>query len=356
MIETSALPGPGAPEPRWLARLGWVTWRQHRAALIGLGLFTALIAVAMLIAGLRVHSMNDAAVAGCIGQPDWTSQCRALLGLFDAGSPVSYTAGFYGLLALVPIAIGVFLGGPLLAREYAAGTTRFAWIQGVGRARLTLTKVALLLMAVLVAAALLGWLAQWSMAPIIAHPAAGYDRWQPSLFGTTPVTEAGAAGLGYGFGVLAGVVTRRVVPAMAATAVVTIVAADLAYSRLHDWLLGLGLHQSPDQALGGGGSVGYSGKTIDLQRVFHFGVGGRAGAWVDQGWYAGPDGHPLNPAQLAKLWNSPRLMTYLHDTFQVTWQPVGRYWLFQFAQGGAEVLLALLLGALAIGLVRRRNA
>ena len=53
---------------------------------------------------------------------------------------------------------------------------------------------------------------------------------------------------------------------------------------------------------------------------------------------------------------NPGLQAQLHTTFQVTWQPAGRYWLFQFSQGGAEVLAALLLGALAIWLVRRRKA
>ncbi len=52
----------------------------------------------------------------------------------------------------------------------------------------------------------------------------------------------------------------------------------------------------------------------------------------------------------------PGQLTRLHDTFWVSYQPVSRYWLFQSVQGGAELVLALLLGALAIWLVRRRNA
>ncbi|HEX3752220.1 MAG TPA: hypothetical protein VHW06_16750 [Streptosporangiaceae bacterium] len=53
---------------------------------------------------------------------------------------------------------------------------------------------------------------------------------------------------------------------------------------------------------------------------------------------------------------NPGLQARLHTTFQVTWQPGDRYWLFQFTQGSAEVLLALVLAAVAIWLVRRRNA
>ena len=40
-----------------------------------------------------------------------------------------------------------------------------------------------------------------------------------------------------------------------------------------------------------------------------------------------------------KLILNPGLQAQLHDTFQVTYQPGSRYWLFQSAQGGTELLL-----------------
>ncbi len=89
----------------------------------------------------------------------------------------------------MPIAIGMFLGAPLLAREYAAGTASFAWTQDAGRLRLVLTKVVLLGLAVLAAGAVIGWLAQWSVQPVAIRPTANFDRWDPALFDATPVTE-----------------------------------------------------------------------------------------------------------------------------------------------------------------------
>jgi hypothetical protein len=253
------------------------------------------------------------------------------------------------LLPLFAVAVGVFLGAPLLAREYTSGTTRFAWTQGTGRARLTVTKVVLLGLAVMAVAALLGWLGQWSMQPIIALSAGEFDRWQPGLFTTTPVTEAAAAGLAFAVGVLASVVIRHVVPAMAATVVATIVVAELCYHRLHLWLLSVGLQQGPDAAMGAHPNVSYSGNLFAL----HEASGGR---WLDQGWYAGPGGHRLSGALAGKLIANPGLQARLHTTFQVTFQPGDRYWLFQLAQGGIEVLLAVVLAALAIWLVQRRRA
>jgi hypothetical protein len=348
---------PPARRPRWLLRLGWVNWRQHRATLLGLAAFIAVIAGYMLVNGLRVHHLWDELVrGGCVHPTRWTAQCRPLLSPFDVGWPLNYVARLNLLLPLPAIAVGVFLGAPLLAREYGSGTTRFAWTQSANRTRQTVVKLALLGLAVLAVGAALGGLCQWSMQPISALTADELDRWQPFLFTATPVTAAAAAGLAFAVGVLAGVATRRVVPAMAVTAVATITASNLTYNRLHFWLLSLGLRQSADPSLGVDPNAGYQTDLFNLHEVVRSWVGGPPGAWLDQGWYAGPDGHRLSTSVVGKLIYNPGPQARLHATFQVTWQPGSRYWLFQFAQGGAELLLALLLGTLAIWLVRRRVA
>ena len=333
-----------------LTRLGWVTWRQHRATLISLAVFAGLIATYMLIAGLKVHHLYSTAVRdGCVNPTIWTGPCRPLLSPFYVGWPLSYGNELGLLLPLFAIVVGMFLGAPLLAREYMAGTTRFAWTQGAGRARLTVTKVVLLGLAVMSVAALLGWLGQWSMQPVIALSAGEFDRWRPGLFTTTPVTEAAAAALAFAVGVLASAVIRHVVPAMAATLVATIVLAELIYHRLHLWLLSVGLQRGSDPALAGNPGGGSSGNLFDL----HEASGGR---WLDQGWYAGPGGHRLSGTLAGKLVLNPGLQARLHITFQVTLQPGDRYWLFQLTQGGVELLLAMSLAALAIWLVQRRRA
>ena len=146
----------------------------------------------------------------------------------------------------------------------------------------------------------------------------------------------------------ASAVIRHGVPAMAATLAATITVAELLAHRLHLWLLSVGLQQSPDPALGVDPAVGSSGGVFDLHEV----SGGR---WLDQGWYVGPGGHRLSDTQAGKLMYNPGLQARLHDTFQVTWQPGHRYWLFQLTQGGVELLLAMSLAALAIWLIQRRR-
>jgi len=90
-------------------------------------------------------------------------------------------------------------------------------------------------------------------------------------------------------------------------------------------------------------------------------VPGPAGAWLDQGWYTNASGHQLSDGTVGQLLSKytgagPAWLTRLHDTFWVTYQPGGRYWVFQAVLGGGTLLAALLLGAAIIGLIRYRRA
>jgi ABC-2 family transporter protein len=317
----------------WLRRLAWASWRQHRATLIGLGLFLAVVAAAVIVAGLRIHQLNDAALrAGCPVNAVMTAQCRAPLRPFGFGWIQGYQEYLQLLLPLVPVVIGMFAGAPLLAREYADGTSHFAWVQGAGRTRPVLTKILLIGLAMLVAAAVIGWLVQWSAGPVVAR-SLDFDHWYPALFNSSPLTLAARAGLFFALGLLAGVVIRRPVPAMAVTAAAAITFLIATYNRLHYWLLGFGLRQAPDPALGRQAYPAGPGSLVNLHEAARARVPGPAGSWLDQGWYTGPQ-----------------------HTFWVSYQPGGRYLLFQSAQGGAELLAAILLGVLAVWLVRRRRA
>ena len=118
-----------------------------------------------------------------------------------------------------------------MAREYADRTANFAWVQAAGRTRPVLVKILFLAVAMLAATAIIGWLVQWSAGPAAAR-SLDYDRWYPALFNSAPITEAALAELGFALGLLAGVVIRRVVPAMAVTAAVLITFLAGSYNRL----------------------------------------------------------------------------------------------------------------------------
>ncbi len=351
------------PLPDLLTSMAWVIWRQHRAALIWLGVLLLALGTAMLVAGIELHRLYAAELRhGCLGPSAWSAACRPLQNTFALGWPESYANDVMLVMRTVPVIIGVFLGAPLLAREYTAGTVRFAWTQGIGRTRWAAAKLGLLAAAVAAGACLLGLLTQWSVQPVAAQTSRLADRWEPGFFDSTALTAATAAVLAFAIGVLAGALLRRVVAAMAVTAACAIMAADLTYNRLHYWLLGRGTRLARDLAFGAAPNVGIpTSGAMDIHETVGPSVPGPAGAWLDQGWYASANGHRLSNGAVIQLLNkhagtSPAWLTRLHDTFWVSYQPGGRYWVFQAVVGGGTLLTALLLGAAIIGLIRYRRA
>ena len=124
----------------------------------------------------------------------------------------------------MPALIGAFVGAPVLARELETGTFRYAWTQGFGRWRWTLAKLVLLAVAVTAAAGAFSVLFSWYYQPYFAagQPGAVAPRAVPfssGLFDLHGVTFAAWTLTAFAIGVLAGVLIRRVVPAIVATLV-----------------------------------------------------------------------------------------------------------------------------------------
>jgi hypothetical protein len=348
--------------PDALTSMAWVVWRQHRATLIWLGAVLVAFGATMLVAGIELHRIYAAEIRhGCFGSSAWGAVCRPLQTPFTVGWTQNYWLQVIGGMQLVPVIIGVFLGAPLLAREYTAGTVRFTWTQGIGRTRWAVATLGLLGAAVAAAGCLLGLLLQWSLQPITVQTVRETDRWEPGVFDNTALTAATAALLAFAIGVLAGALIRRVVAAMAVTAVGTITVADLTYNRLHYWLVGQGAQVTRDLAFGASPNIGTpSTGAIDIHETVGPVAPGPAGAWLDQGWYAKVSGQRLSNSTVTQLLDkytgtSPAWLTRLHDTFWVTYQPGYRYWDFQSIVGGGTLLVALLLGAAAIALIRYRR-
>jgi len=127
-----AAPAARATQPRpvpW-TRLVWVTWRQHRAALVGVAALLGGLAVYLLIMGLKIHSAYRAA-ASC--HPLGSAICDVTTRPFASYYHTAQQMSLY--LQVIPVVVGVFVGAPLLARELETGTFRFAWTQGCGRLR-----------------------------------------------------------------------------------------------------------------------------------------------------------------------------------------------------------------------------
>jgi hypothetical protein len=332
-------------------RMAWVTWRQHRAALTGVAVLLVVLAVGFWIAGLHLHHTYAAAIA-C--HPASSFACNGLVTSFN---------GLYGLLAngfilqVVPALIGAFVGAPVLARELESGTFRFAWTEGFGRMRWTLAKVAGLGVMVTALAGAITVLFSWYYQPYFPAgnqlmyvstklPIGTSSPFAPGLFDLRGVTFAAWTLAAFSIGVLAGILIRRVVPAIVATLVV---------------YTGLAV------AVGGFLRQHYVAPLVTSKLDIP------ASAWViSQQWFTDSgriaSTSVLNqvlqsgPADLGGKGGVPKSVTvwqYLahHGFTQLTsYQPASRFWTFQWIEGSWLLALSVLLIALTVWLVRRRAA
>jgi ABC-type transport system involved in multi-copper enzyme maturation permease subunit len=190
----------------------WLTWRQSRIQFL-----TAIVALVIiaLAYGLTGSGLNH--LYALYGAHPAEFLARVKTGSY----PVLYFAGG-AIMYLAPLVIGAFWGAPLIARELEAGTQRLAWNQSVTRTRWLLVKLAIGGGAAMAFAGIAGLLLTWWAGPI--DKAGGFpvgtsqlSRFQPLVFGTRGIVPIGAAALAFTIGVCAGLLLRRVIPAMAVT-------------------------------------------------------------------------------------------------------------------------------------------
>ncbi len=332
----TALTVPARPEegarlrPLPWRRMAWVTWRQHRFALGGVAVLLGALAVYLWLSGLQIHH-------------SYATACHPAGSLACA---MNFT-GRYGITAIfvsialqaVPALIGAFAGAPVLARELETGTFRYAWTQAFGRWRWTLGKLVLLAVAVAAAAGAFSVLFSWYDQPFFA---AGYAiPLSTRVFDLGGVAFAAWTLAAFAIGALAGMLIRRVVPAIAATLAVYagLALATAVYLREH-----------------------YMAPLLTSQPNLP------GSAWVVSQWYA-RDGRFAFSAQGPQLVSavsrlcpgnsgvSPAQCLARHGYTQwSSYQPGSRFWPFQWIEGGWLLALSVLLIAATIWLVRRRAA
>ena len=314
-------------------RMAWVTWRQHRATLAGVAALLGALAVYLWLTGLQIH---HAYATSC--HPASSLACTIN---FTGRYAVSVNVARV-LLQAVPALIGAFAGAPLLAREMETGTFRFAWTQGFGRWRWTLAKLVLLAVAVAAAAGAFSVLFSWYLSPFSA---AGYSiPFTTDVFDLRVVAFTGWTLAAFAIGALAGMLIRRVVPAIAATLAVY---AGLALATA------LWLRQHYMTPL----------LTTKLNLP--------ASAWIVNQWYTkggkfafGAHGFQLVhavsqlcPPMIGTSGLSPAQCLTQHGyTAWTSYQPSSRFWPFQWIEGGWLLALSVLLIAATVWLVRRRAA
>jgi hypothetical protein len=322
-------PGDARLRPVPWHRMAWVNWRQHRVALAGVAALLGVAAGYLWLSGLQLHHAYS---ANC--HPASSLACAEnFTGRFGINGIVVSV-----FLQAIPALVGAFIGGPLLAREMETGTFRYAWTQGFGRRRWAVAKLVTLAIAVTAAAQALSLVFAWYSQPFFA---AGYGiPFATRVFDLNGVAFAAWTLAAFAIGALAGMLIRRVVPAIAATLVVY---AGLAFTTA------VYLRQHYMTPL--------------LTRNSNL----SGSAWVVSEWYT-KGGHYALPGRGAQLVStlqklcpamntSPAQCLTTHGYVQwQSYQPGSRFWAFQWIEAGWLLVLSALLIAAAVWLVRRRAA
>ncbi len=346
-LTTPAQPGQdeGLRPVPW-RKMAWVTWRQHRLALAGVVALFGAAAVYLLITGLQMRHAY-AAVAAC--RPAGSAACRQVAGNFlNTYAPDSGAA--LGLLQVIPALIGAFAAAPVLARELESGAFRYAWTQGFGRTRWAVAKLVLLAVAVTAAAGAFSVLVSWYIQPLFG---AGDNNGPlyPTIFDLRGVALAAWTLAAFAIGALAGIVIRRVIPAMFASFAVYAGLAFVtgAFLRRHyatplvsrnpnfnsrAWVISQVWTRAGQPA--SLAAINQTFARIDI-RALTFGV-----------WQPGP----ATPASIDPV----RYLVQHGYTQLTTYQPASRFWPFQWIEGGWLLALSLLLIGATVWLVRRRAA
>jgi len=321
-------------------RMAWVTWRQHRIALAGVAALLGAWAVYLWLAGLQLHHAYAAATA-C--HPASSLACGEIISEFNVtyGDP-ALTAAV--LLQTVPALIGAFVGAPVLARELETGTFRYAWTLGISRRRWTLGKLVPLAIAVAAAAGVFSLLFSWFFQPFFAD--GNNIPFTAELFDLRGVALPAWTLAAFAIGALAGMLIRRVVPAIAATlaAWAGLALTAALYLRQH---YAVPLRTS---------NLNVPGSAWIMSQWWT-----KGGKFAFANWHDAPASlvrrcsaaGPLGKGSPGTLYQCFAQHGYTQWT---SYQPGSRFWPFQWIEGGWLLALSVLLIAATVWLVRRRAA
>ncbi|MFI1970227.1 translation initiation factor IF-2 [Streptomyces cinnamoneus] len=328
-------PGRGGAETRQRPRPGlrgllWLALRQHRAmAWTALG---ALVALGLTLVWLRFALVSFTAGHHLQHGCDLLAECHPGDEVVSAYQPYADAMHYIGrCVAYLPLVVGAFVAGPVIARELESGTYKLAWTQSLSPTRWFAVKLATVTVAVLAGVSLLSALYTWAWR---AEPV-GLERggaWFRAfdVIGPVPV---GQALLAVAVGALTGLLVRRTVAAMGgAIAAHLLLTAPL--QQLREKLVDPVTELSSRQP----GLIGTDGRWI-LGRGLVDQSGGRV------------------PEPDCGIGVSPEDCVARHGAtgWYVDYHPASHLWPLQWAEAGVHLGAAAAVAAAAVWVVRRRH-
>ena len=186
----------------------WLTWRQYRLQALIAALVLAAFATVMLVTGFQMAAQWHTILAGCTA----SRTCGSLQQ--GGGTSLDSVLGhdFTILSMLAPVLFGVLVGAPLVAHEFEARTSDFAWAQSITRTHWLAVKVGWVLLAAAVWGGVISALVTWWSGP---RNAAFADAFQVNYFDQQGLAPVAYSVFATALGIAAGAVLRRTLPAIA---------------------------------------------------------------------------------------------------------------------------------------------
>ncbi|MEV0261464.1 ABC transporter permease [Streptomyces sp. NPDC050617] len=305
----------------------WLVLRQHRLTLwISAVVFLALV---IELVWLRT-AMTDyirTTLRHCADAGAHTDCATEAMGVeTDYGELLRATGLFVGLL---PLLFGLFVAGPVIARELESGTYQLAWTQSVTPMRWFAAKLALpavLAVSGLTALSALHTWAWWPVQDLLPGQSwyQGFDK-----LGVAPVAYAL---LGVAVGATAGLLIKRTLVSMAVTLVVFEV-LTWAFAALRPYLAG---------------SRTKVGKDFPTLNSMDWG-------WR-QGYVTATGGHLPEEACPVRSTVQQECLTDHHVVGGFSdYHPASQFWTLQWTQAALVVVLAAALVWFTVGWMRRGN-
>jgi hypothetical protein len=350
----------------------WLSWRLFRFHAFVAAAALLAVGVTLLATGPHLAHLYDTIKTSCRAQSD----CGAALLQFQSTDHFLQQVGM--ILLLVPALVGMFWGAPLLAREVETGTYKLGWTQSVSHVRWLAVKVAIGGIASVAVAGLLSLMITWWMSPfdsVIDRP------FSSSFFDRRDLVPIGYAALAFAIGVTTGLLIRRTVPAMAAACAVFAGFRILDYEWIRpnlmtplkltttlnvggsprlpnaaDWVLSELTVNRAGQVIGTNGGIGTYGLRINAPPGGGLSIAGIGQCPVGATGISLPPIGPSSRTSVALQLDraAQQCLDKLGIKDVLTYQPVTRYWTFQWFELAIYLVLAGCLLGFCFWFFRRR--
>jgi hypothetical protein len=348
----------------------WLTWRQFRGSAAMTAAVLVVLTAVLALTGPGLASRYSAGIAGCVRD----DTCGRFFDRFFGEYDLLFMAVSLVVL-LLPALVGIFWGAPLITRELEAGTHLLVWNQSVTRGRWLAVKLGLTGLTAVVAACVCGLAVTWWSGPLDRSASEDLALMAPLVFGARGIAPMGYAAFAFVLGVAVGMLVRRTLPAMAITLAV-FVAVQLAMPLLvrpHLMPPVTGAFELSEANVDGISINQDEGASVEIH-LRASAVPGHAGAWVLSSDLVDPSGRTIGGKGLpgtieeasttsgpcAPTAGPPNMDACMAEVSrlgyrqQATYQPLGRFWPFQWIETGIYALLTAGLTGFCFRWIRRR--